>query len=114
MSGTEAARNHPVPDLPGPVAIPQQGRVLLFDATWEANAFALALALHESKVFEWDAFRDRLIVEIADAEAQGRASSYYERWLAALERLLVGQGLMSSAELDTRTALLAAASPDAS
>lgn len=109
MAGTEKAVGDAFPALPDPVAVPQRGRVLLFDATWEANAFAITLALQECAVFDWNAFRDRLIAELADAEAQGHASSYYERWLAALEQLLADKGLVSPAELDARTALLAAA-----
>jgi nitrile hydratase accessory protein len=94
----------PLAALDGPATVPQQRHTLLFDATWEANAFAIALALHEAHALTWNAFRDRLIVEIAEAETHGRPSSYYERWLAALERLLVEQGLLDPAELDARTA----------
>ena len=94
----------PLAALDGPVAVPRQGHTLLFDATWEANAFALALALHESDAMTWNTFRDKLIVEIAEAESHTRASSYYERWLAALERLLAEQGLIEPAELDARAA----------
>jgi len=97
---------HPSDDLlaalDGPAAVPLQGRTLLFDATWEANAFAIALALHESHALTWSAFRDQLIAEITEAETHGRPSSYYERWLAALERLLAEQGLVDPAELDAR------------
>ena len=98
----------PLADLQGPAAVPQQGRAFLFEATWEANAFGIALALHECGAFAWNEFRDRLIEEIAAAEARGLASSYYERWLAALERLLADRGLVSSAELDAWIAALSA------
>src|SRR5207302_1555160 len=71
------------------------------------------LELDDDAAFPWDAFRDRLIAEIARAESTGEGSSYYERWLAAFERLLVEQGLVDAAALDARTAELAARPPEA-
>ena len=108
MPATDGNTEGPFTHLSGPAAIPREGSTLLFEAIWEANAFGLALALHECRVFEWNELRDRLIGEIADAEAQERPFSYYERWLAALERLLAEQGFVSPAELDARTTALAA------
>ena len=46
------------------------------------------------------------------APADYLASSYYERWLASLERLLVEKGVVSPEELERRIALLEA-NPDA-
>src|SRR3954452_16122300 len=111
MPATDRNMDGPFTHLSGPSAIPREGHTLLFEAIWEANAFGLALALHECRVFEWNELRDRLIGEIADAEAQGRPFSYYERWLAVLERLLAEQGFVSPAELDARTTALAAGEP---
>jgi nitrile hydratase len=67
----------------------------------------VAVALHERGVFtDWEEFRTRLIAEIADWERanQGRPEtwSYYERWLAALERLVVDKGVLSRSEIDER------------
>jgi hypothetical protein len=42
--------------------------------------------------------------EIATAELHGDASTYYERWLASLEKLVIGRGLMSEAEFAARIA----------
>ena len=49
-------------------------------------------------------FRERLVAEIASAEQGDESSSYYESWLASLEKLAVAQGLITWKELDLRTA----------
>lgn len=90
-------------------------REVNFAAPWEARAFALALALAERGAFEWDDFRQRLIAEIAEADAAaaaGRgAATYYECWLAALEIALKIRNLVNAAELDQRAAKIAANPP---
>src|SRR5436305_11210035 len=100
-------------DLPAEAALPRQNGELMFAAPWEGRAFGMAVALHDDAAYPWDEFRDRLIAEIARAEAAGEGSSYYERWLAAFERLLTERGLVSLGELDARTAEIAARPPEA-
>lgn len=89
-------------------ALPRSNGELVFEAPWEGRAFGLAVALSEEQLYAWDEFRQRLIDEIARAEACGAQTSYYERWLAALESVLVARGLLSPAELEARTAELRA------
>ena len=68
------------------------------------RAFGMAVALNEQQLYRWDEFRERLVAEIAAAEASGATSSYYERWLASFERLLVEKGVLGSEEIEARTA----------
>jgi nitrile hydratase accessory protein len=96
------ARNT-IADMEGSAALPRQNGELVFEAPWEGRAFGLAVVLNEAGRYEWRAFRDQLVARIAGDEAQGIESSYYERWLASLEELLVVQGLVDRAELDVRT-----------
>ena len=70
----------------------------------------MAVSLHERGLFAWDEFRERLIAEISrwEREHPGARTAeqgyrYYERWLAALERLLADKGLCNAAELEQRT-----------
>jgi nitrile hydratase accessory protein len=93
-----------VGDLDGPAALPRKNGELVFDAPWEGRVLGLAVALSDRRVYDWDDFRARLVDEIAAADAGGADSSYYERWLAAFEKLLVSRGLVTPAELDARTA----------
>ena len=86
------------------VALPRKNGELLFDAPWEARAFGLAVALNEIGLYPWPDFSQELAAEIAASEKQGRSSSYYERWLASLEKLVIATGTITRAELDAWTA----------
>ncbi|HLI28769.1 MAG TPA: nitrile hydratase accessory protein [Chloroflexota bacterium] len=92
--------------------VPQRNGELVFAAPWEARAFGLVVALHEQGCFVWDEFKERLIAEITRADAAGEPSTYYERWLAALERLLYDKGLVAADEVGARAHALRAAPPD--
>src|SRR6201993_3924179 len=85
-----------MPDLPrdegGPV----------FREPWEAQAFALAVALNERGVFTWSEWAAALSEEIKRAQAAGdpdTGETYYRHWLATLERLLPPQGVATSETL---------------
>ncbi|MGH2458853.1 MAG: nitrile hydratase accessory protein [Chloroflexota bacterium] len=90
--------------MAGEAALPRKNGELVFQAPWEGRAFGLAVAMSDRHHFPWNAFRERLIGEIASAEARGAASSYYERWLAAFERVAIEHGLIGVEELDAKTA----------
>jgi nitrile hydratase accessory protein len=93
-----------VVDLGDDLAIPRKNGELVFAAPWEGRIFGMAVALSDRQAFPWDAFRDRLAAEIAIAEQEHDGSSYYERWLASFERLLLEMQVVSAEELDARTA----------
>jgi nitrile hydratase accessory protein len=105
LSTTERA----VADLP---SLPRKNGELVFEAPWEGRIFGLAVALHDREVYPWEEFRGRLIEEIGRADAAGEASSYYERWLASFERLLLERGLVSRDDLEARTAAIASGAED--
>jgi nitrile hydratase accessory protein len=76
---------------------------LVFREPWEAQAFAITLALHERGLFSWAEWAEALAREISQAQAAGdadRGDTYYRHWLAALEQLVAAKGLSSLAELD--------------
>ncbi|MBA2452924.1 MAG: nitrile hydratase accessory protein, partial [Chloroflexia bacterium] len=93
-----------IEDLGDDMSVPRKNGELVFDAPWEGRIFGLAVTLNDRGVYDWDAFRDRLVSEIAAAEEHEDGSSYYERWLASFERLLLETGVITSEELDARTA----------
>ena len=105
-----------IPYLKGSAAVPRQKGKPVFQAPWEARAFALVIKLHEHGEYVWDEFRDRLIAEIAAAEAahpdQDSGTHYYERWLTSFERLLVEKNILTPEEIETRTDALAAGQTD--
>jgi nitrile hydratase accessory protein len=76
-----------------------------FREPWQAQAFALAVSLHQAGLFGWDEWAAALSAEIAAAEAAGApadGSAYYHHWLAALERLVTAKGAVGAAELAAR------------
>jgi len=68
----------------------------VFHADWERRAFALTLAA--GALGEWNIDMARHARESLHP-ADYLSSSYYEVWLKGLEKLLVGRGLVSEAEL---------------
>jgi nitrile hydratase accessory protein len=89
----------------GPAAPPRANGELVFEQPWESRAFGMAVSLREQGLFSWDEFREQLIAEIVTAEAGYR---YYDRWLAALEKLLSEKGVCPKADLDERASAYAA------
>lgn len=85
-------------DLVDTINPPRRNGGLVFDAPWEGRSFGLALALHERGLFEWEEFRQQLKRSIAE-DPEG---DYYERWLLALERLLLQKGLLTQSEIVNR------------
>ena len=84
----------------------------IFNEAWEAQAFAIVVALHEAKLFRWSEWTAALSREIAAASgSSGRDAddSYYLHWLAALEALVVEKGAATRADLDARKAAWARA-----
>ena len=92
--------------IPG---LPQDADGPVFREPWEAQAFAMTLALHEAGCFAWGEWAQCLGREIARGEAP-----YYEHWLAALERIVAEKGIVASDVLEARRqawARAAAATP---
>lgn len=98
-----------ITDMEGDSALPRDNGELLFEAPWEARAFALAVALNESGRYPWRDFSAELAAQIRRAEEGGEDSGYYERWLRSLESLLLEKGLVGDGELQVRKAEIAAA-----
>ena len=83
-------------------SIPCDAEGPVFREPWEAQAFAMALALHERGVFTWNEWADALSGEIKRAQAAGdpdTGETYYRHWLAALERLIAVKGVTTPENL---------------
>jgi len=90
--------------LPG---IPRGAEGPVFREPWEAQAFAMAVALHERGRFTWTEWAEALAAEIKAAQAAGdpdTGETYYRHWLAALEKLVAAKALADRGELETRRA----------
>lgn len=74
----------------------------VFAEAWEAQAFAMAVMLHERGVFTWIEWAATLSAEITKAQAAGdpdTGTTYYHHWLNALERLVVEKGVATAEAL---------------
>ncbi len=83
-------------------SIPRDAQGPVFREPWEAQAFAMTLALHERGLFTWPEWAGVLASEIKRAQARGdpdTGETYYHHWLAALERLVAEKGLSDEATL---------------
>jgi nitrile hydratase accessory protein len=83
--------------------IPRDGDEPVFREPWEAQAFAMALALNARGLFTWTEWAATLGEEIKRAQAAGDpdlGTTYYRHWLAALERLVAQKGVAGPAVLE--------------
>src|SRR2546421_637583 len=75
--------------------IPRDAEGPVFREPWEAQAFAMAVALHGRGLFTWPEWAATLAQEIKRAQAAGdpdTGETYYRHWLNALERLVAEKG----------------------
>jgi nitrile hydratase accessory protein len=82
--------------------IPRDEHGPVFHAPWEAEAFALAVSLKERGLFTWNEWAAMLGDEIKKAQAAGdpdTGETYYQHWLATLERILAAKGVVDSGAL---------------
>ena len=86
-------------------AIPRDAEGPVFRAPWEAQAFGMAVVLHERGHFTWKEWAARLADEIAAARERGESDDgkrYYHFWLATLEKLVADKRLVLADELAER------------
>lgn len=81
-------------DLPVGVDAP------VFAEPWQAEAFAMTIALHDKGLFSWSEWADALSAEVKGPGAAADGHDYYEHWLVALEGLLAAKGLVAKPDLD--------------
>ena len=83
--------------------IPRDAEGPVFREPWEAQAFAMALALHERGLFSWSEWATTLAEEIKRAQAAGdpdTGETYYRHWLNALERIVAEKGVTDARTLE--------------
>ena len=76
--------------------IPRDQEGPTFREPWEAQAFAMAVALRTRGVFTWKEWSAALAAQINQAQAAGDADTgetYYRHWLATLEHLIAEKGV---------------------
>jgi nitrile hydratase accessory protein len=85
--------------VPG-IPVDQDGPV--FKEPWEAEAFAMALALFDRGLFTWGEWAATLGEEIKKAQTAGdpdTGATYYRHWLSTLERLVTEKQVTTPEQL---------------
>jgi nitrile hydratase accessory protein len=89
---------HPVPrDAEGPI----------FAEPWQAKAFAVAVDLHARGAFTWSEWANALSRTIQQAQAADDpdlGDTYWDHWLATVERIVADKGLTSAQALADKAA----------
>ena len=83
-------------------SIPRTAEGPVFREPWEAQAFALAVSLHERGAFTWTEWATTLGEEIKKAQVAGdpdTGETYYHHWLNTLERIVAAKGLTDAQQL---------------
>jgi nitrile hydratase accessory protein len=101
-----AAAQHAARSVPG---LPCDAEGPVFREPWEAQAFAMAVALHQAGLFGWDEWAAMLGEEIKAAQRTGPppphagdgGETYYRHWLAVLERMVARKGIADRAALES-------------
>ena len=68
-----------------------------FAEPWQAQAFAMAVALHERGAFTWDVWAATL------GPALEAEPDYWTAWLRALETVMAERSLATAGEIEART-----------
>lgn len=85
--------------------IPECSGEPVFREPWEAQAFAMVVALHGAGVFTWSEWADVLSGTIKAAQSAGDpdlGDTYYHHWLRALESIVGEKNLVMSQALELR------------
>jgi nitrile hydratase accessory protein len=78
-------------------AIPRDKDGPVFQEPWEAQAFAMVVALHDKSLFTWSEWVDTLAQTIKSADHHD--DTYYHHWLTALEYLVIAKNVTSPESL---------------
>ena len=78
------------PDLPGLTADEEPA----FDEPWQAQAFAMTVALNERGVFTWSDWAEGFGARLKDG------TDYWTAWLANLEAMLARHAIADPATID--------------
>lgn len=72
----------------------------VFSEPWQAEAFAMTLALHDKGLFTWGDWTETLSSELKKPDVAADGSDYYDCWLRALEKLLAAKDVAAPDHVD--------------
>jgi nitrile hydratase accessory protein len=84
--------------------IKANGDTPVFAEPWQAEAFAMVIALHQKGLFTWNEWANALSGQLKRPGALDDASDYYQCWLLALESLITLKNIAGKEDIDQLTA----------
>ncbi len=72
----------------------------VFAEPWQAQAFAMTVALHDHGLFSWSEWAEALSREVKQPGVRADGQDYYDCWLRALEALVAAKGVAGQTEVD--------------
>ncbi len=98
--------NHAGPLMTGDSPIlsgqPRDADGPVFKEPWQAQVFAMTLALHQQGLFSWAEWAQALAAQVSKAQEAGDpdlGDTYYDHWLAALEHMVAAKRASSIDEM---------------
>jgi nitrile hydratase accessory protein len=70
-----------------------------FDEPWQAQVFAIVVALNQRGLFSWSEWARALGAEIAAGPQEAGDEAYFHGWLRAVEKILAEKGVASEEAL---------------
>lgn len=83
-------------------SIPRSGTSPVFTEPWEAQAFAMTLALFDAGHFTWQEWADKLSEKLSAAGPKQDGGDYYKHWMSALEEIVAEKRIVALPELQDR------------
>lgn len=83
--------------------IKPNGDTPVFAEPWQAEAFAMVIALHQKGLFTWNEWANALSGQLKRPGALDDASDYYQCWLLALS-LITLKNIAGKDDIDKLTA----------
>lgn len=74
-----------------------------FDAPWQAQVFAMTVALNEAGQLDWSRWAQALGAQLQD-QTEVTNAAYYAAWLAAFETVLLEDGIAEAGQISDLTA----------
>jgi nitrile hydratase accessory protein len=90
------------PELAGRFSAPGDADGPVFDEPWQAQAFALAIELHQRGAFTWPEWARTLGEALREQADSHGSETYYSAWVTALETIAAAKGLTDAAALAGR------------
>ena len=87
-------------NLPGLITDAEDEPV--FSEPWQAQLFAITIALNEAGHFTWQHWAETLGSVLKQAGEDDQAENYFQHWAKALEQILAGQDILPVEEVNIR------------